>query len=96
MRWERLPSRHEFLRKVRESRPAEGVERVMAPGDPEREDETQLREAQGIPVADEVWKAITELLEGSRRGGRTSPRRLRELDLVQPTRSMRPDSLSVQ
>ena len=52
----------QFLSKVRESRPALGVERVMAPGDPERETR-RVREAQGIPVADEVWKAITELLE---------------------------------
>ena len=51
-----------FLNKVRTSRPAEGVEQVMAPGDPERETR-RVREAQGIPVADEVWKAITELLE---------------------------------
>ena len=51
----------DFLNKVRASRPAEGVEQVMAPGDPERKTR-RLREAQGIPVPNEVWKGITDLL----------------------------------
>ncbi len=52
----------EFLNKVRASRPAEGVEQVMAPGDPERKTR-RAREAQGIPVSDEVWQGIIDLLE---------------------------------
>ena len=56
----------DFLNKVRASRPAEGVEQVMAPGDPERKTRL-LREAQGILVADEVWKGITDLLADPKR-----------------------------
>ena len=50
-----------FLRKVRSSRAAEGFDQVMAPGDPERKTR-QMREAEGVPVPDEVWDGITELL----------------------------------
>ena len=42
--------------------PAEGVERVMMPGEPERLSRAQ-RERDGIPIPEETWKRIRELAE---------------------------------
>ncbi|HAA23143.1 MAG TPA: malate dehydrogenase, partial [Cytophagales bacterium] len=47
-----------WIRRFRNSTPAPGQERVLIPGDPEREMEA-LREKEGIPLLDAVVKDLT-------------------------------------
>jgi len=47
-----------WLRRFRNAKPAEGYEKVLVPGDPEREMET-IRMMEGIPVVESV---VNELL----------------------------------
>lgn len=47
---------------LRESAPAEGVDRVRLPGDPERESLAE-RQAEGIPIDDQSWAAICTAAE---------------------------------
>lgn len=49
---------------VRSSRPAPGFERIMIPGEPERE-EKKLRSAEGIFVSKEAWRKIQEIADDS-------------------------------
>jgi uncharacterized oxidoreductase len=44
---------------VRSTAPAEGVEAVLMPGDPERASAAKRR-AEGIPIDDNTWKQIRE------------------------------------
>jgi LDH2 family malate/lactate/ureidoglycolate dehydrogenase len=53
----------ETLRRVRATPPAEGVEQVLIPGEPERRS-AERRRAEGIPVAEDTWQAITATAAG--------------------------------
>jgi LDH2 family malate/lactate/ureidoglycolate dehydrogenase len=50
----------EMERRVRAVPPAPGFEEVLVPGDPEVRTR-EARQRDGIPIADDVWKSITEL-----------------------------------
>ncbi len=49
-----------WIRRFRSSTPAEGHDRVMIPGDPERESEV-YRKQNGIPVNPKVFEDLKEL-----------------------------------
>lgn len=49
-----------WIKRFRSAKPAEGYERVLIPGDPEREMET-IRMTEGIPVVDPVVNDLREL-----------------------------------
>ena len=50
----------EFIEQVKSSRKVPGVEKIMAPGEPEQKArERHLRE--GIPIADEVWTELEQI-----------------------------------
>jgi L-2-hydroxycarboxylate dehydrogenase (NAD+) len=52
-----LEEAEEFIREVKSSRRAEGVQEILVPGEPEfRKRERYLRE--GIPLADEIWEDL--------------------------------------
>ena len=42
---------------VKSARPAQGVEKVLVPGDPERQSMAE-RGAKGIPIDDQTWREI--------------------------------------
>ena len=48
-----------MLAYIRATQPAEGVDRVRLPGDPERES-LERRAADGIPIDDNTWAEIRE------------------------------------
>jgi uncharacterized oxidoreductase len=48
----------EVFGRLRATPPAEGFDSVLIPGDPERRS-AQRRRAEGIPVAEDTWRAIT-------------------------------------
>jgi len=48
-----------MLAYIRSTAPAEGVDRVRLPGDPERESQVR-RLAEGIPIDDNTWKQLRE------------------------------------
>lgn len=47
----------QYLEKVRRIPPAEGFDKVLVPGDPERREEAERRRS-GIPLPDAVWEAL--------------------------------------
>ncbi len=50
----------EMERRVRAVPPAPGFKEVLVPGDPEVRTRT-LRQRQGIPIADDIWRSITDV-----------------------------------
>jgi LDH2 family malate/lactate/ureidoglycolate dehydrogenase len=51
------PAAAEVFEKVRATPPAEGVERVLIPGEPERLSSAKRR-AEGVPVAEDTWASV--------------------------------------
>ena len=49
----------EMVRRVRDVPPAPGFEEVLAPGDPEVRARA-VREKEGIPIADDIWRSLTQ------------------------------------
>ena len=50
----------EFIEQVKSSRKVPGVEKIMAPGEPEQKTrERRLRE--GVPIVDEVWTELEQI-----------------------------------
>ena len=49
----------ELKRRVKAVPPAPGFEAVLVPGDPEARTR-EIRQREGIPIADDIWKSITE------------------------------------
>ncbi len=49
----------DFIRHVKASPPAPGVDEVMVPGDPERKS-TDQRSRDGLPVDDQTWEEMVQ------------------------------------